>query len=309
VIGVKTTNTKALLFVFLIVSGMIVSPISAYYQKMDITASDSNLGIVQHPFTDVTTLSFSNGTDVISVVNMKVPIGTTVNFTATYGNGATISGSTAFSSVVPYVYSRREIRLSTGYAYQDFVDPVQLGQDTEILSYASDMSDNGTAISQGFMLHNPATFGGENILVYVPISGSFAANLLTSITITSTQPIDVLILTDTPSNTVKLAEATSKNFLDTGLEWVNFATGIAGALLGFVLMVFGLIKFFFIDNLLLIIALWFGVSMAYSAISTRDIFGFYKKFFGFQRTLLDFIVGLWNTLVQIIAAFRGIFRI
>jgi hypothetical protein len=309
VIVVKTTHIKALFFVFLVLLGMIVSPISAYYQKMDITASDSNLGIVQHPFYGVTTLSFSNGTDVISVVNMKASMGTTVNFTATYGNGATISGSTVFGSVVPFAYSRREIRLSTQYAYQDFVDPIQIQQDTEILSYASDMSDNGTAISQGFMLHNPATFGGENILVYVPISGAFAANLITSITITSTQPIDVLILTDTPDNTIKLAEATSKNFLDTGTEWIIFATGIAGALLGFLLGVFGLIKFFFIDNLLLIIALWFGVTMAYSAISSKDIFGFYKKFFKFQRTLLDFIVGLWNTLVQIIAAFRGIFRI
>jgi hypothetical protein len=49
--------------------------------------------------------------------------------------------------------------------------------------------------------------------------------------------------------------------------------------------------------------------MAYSAISTRNIFQFYQKFFRLQRALLDFIVQMWNYLVQIISSFRGIFRI
>ena len=66
-------------------------------------------------------------------------------------------------------------------------------------------------------------------------------------------------------------------------EWINFAIAIAGLVFGFVLMIVGLIKFFFIDNLLLVVALWLGVTMAYSAISTRNIFQFYHKVLQISR--------------------------
>lgn len=91
---------------------------------------------------------------------------------------------------------------------------------------------------------------------------------------------------------------------------IDFALEILPALLGFVISLLVWIKFLFVDNLLLVVALWIAVTMAYSAISSRgNIFVFYKKFFRYQRTLLDFIVQLWNYLIQIISSFRGIFRI
>jgi hypothetical protein len=89
--------------------------------------------------------------------------------------------------------------------------------------------------------------------------------------------------------------------------WLALATQYATAIYDFITGVFWILKFFFIDNLLLIIALWISVSMAYSAISTRDIFKFYTKFFRLQKALLDFIVSLWQTLVSIVYQMVQIF--
>jgi len=115
-----------------------------------------------------------------------------------------------------------------------------------------------------------------------------------------------------PSSDV--AASVNKGPIETALDFINFGIGIAATLLGFVLMIFGIIKFFFIDNLLLTLALYISVTMAYSAVSSVgskgfDIWKFYKKFFGLQRSLMNFMVELWNYLIQIISSFRGIFRI
>jgi hypothetical protein len=107
-----------------------------------------------------------------------------------------------------------------------------------------------------------------------------------------------------------VVSASSKSILDVAWDWINYAIAIAVFVYGFVVAIFVWIKFLFIDNLLLVVALWISVTMAYSAITSKgNIFNFYKKFFKYQKALLNFIVDLWNYLVQIISAFRGIFRL
>jgi hypothetical protein len=299
----KTANTKALLLAVLLLAGMIVSPVFAYYVPIQIQPSDNNLNITQNRVDDFTILHYEETGRVISVVNIYQEIDSTVNFTLNYGNGETVAGYTTYTSIVPYLYSKQEMYLGGYYNSQEFVG--QPGEQRYIIGYASEMSDNGTLISPGFMIQNPG-FIDWNIAVFYPLD-DFSSHLINSIDITSNIPIDALVLTDTAENTDRLAGFTSLNQLDTVTEWVQLASSFAGSIKDFIFSIFWILKFFFIDNLLLIIALWIAVSMAYSAISTGDIFKFYTKFFRLQKALLDFIVSLWNTLVSIVGTMVQIF--
>jgi hypothetical protein len=305
----KSTSTKALLLAILILAGMIVSPVCAYYMPMGVEPADGglclnfidgvcvdNTNITQHKIDGITSLSYAEAGRVLSVINIYQGVDTTVNFTLHYGNASTETGYIVYSNIVPLLYSKQEISLGGYYNSQEFMG--QPSQNRYIIGYASEMADNGTLISKGFMLQNGG-LNGPNLLVFYPVS-DFAGNLITSIDITSTKPIDVLILTDNVENTVKLADFTGKNQLDTLSEWVQLAGQFSGFAIGFIWGIFWVIKFFFIDNLLLIIALWISVSMAYSAITSPNIWGFYKKFFRTQKALVDFIISLWMTLWSII---------
>jgi hypothetical protein len=78
--------------------------------------------------------------------------------------------------------------------------------------------------------------------------------------------------------------------------------------IGFVKELVFWLKFFFVDNLLLVIALYIGITGAVAFNKKKNIFGALKEFFGYQRKLLEFIVLLWNILIQIAANIRGLFK-
>src|SRR5512137_1659735 len=88
--------TIIVLLAFLILGGMIVSPVAARFQiSPDPLSGDmiSSQGKVSDFMVDV-----SQDGDAIRKISVDVGTGTTVNFTLTYGNGATVSGWMAYSN-------------------------------------------------------------------------------------------------------------------------------------------------------------------------------------------------------------------
>jgi hypothetical protein len=70
------------------------------------------------------------------------------------------------------------------------------------------------------------------------------------------------------------------------------------------------LKFFFIDNLMLIIGLYLSVSMAFAARAARGNIGrFFRTFINDQRKLFGFIMEVWRMLLESIGTIRGWFRI
>lgn len=252
-----------------------------------------------------------NSSMAISNVQFRAPKGTSLNYTITYGAGNTLSGYISYLPGDVDVFGLGEgvttINIGSSTASREFVDTGLLRK-WEIVGYAREQDDNGTVISTGYAVYD-VSLGLGNVgfqsgfIAYEPV---VSLQPIESISFTSNQPVWMFIGTADRS---QIQTGISKTATETLNEWVQFAIGMAASVLGFVTMLLGLIKFFFIDNLLLIIALWISVTMAVSATQSRDIFQFYHKFFRYQRTLLDFIVQLWNYLIQIISSFRGIFRI
>lgn len=90
--------------------------------------------------------------------------------------------------------------------------------------------------------------------------------------------------------------------------WVQYILSLVWMFIGFVKELVFWLKFFFVDNLLLVIALYIGITGAVAFNKTKDIFKALKVFFGYQRKLLEFVVILWNILIQIAANIRGLFK-
>jgi hypothetical protein len=301
----KRTVTKALLLAFLLLGGMIVSPVCAYYQHVDIEPQDQNLYNQTH-FDNVYSVSFSKEGQVIHGLNIQQNIDTITTITLTYDDGSTVSGNVTYLSVTPFTSSYVSTSLGDVVSYGAFTDLLQLGQQEFALTYASNISGN-VAVSTGFLLYHIQALG-SNYETYYEVSG-FDGNLITSVEITSTKEIDVLIVSSPVDVALKDAKYTSYSADQLASDWIAFAVGIASFVFGTVYTLFTWIKFFFVDNLLMTVSLYLALTMAYSFGRAKNMEQGLRKFFKFQRSFFEFILSLWNYLVQILASFRGIFRI
>jgi hypothetical protein len=307
----RTANPHVLcLLAVILIIGLLPGPVTA--GSSIITTGWFNNVITEVDAETTDAYYFSNaGTDrAISLVSFEMPKGTELTFTISHGNQST-SGYAKYTGTIGW--GTTEIGIGSGSDSREFVDlgtdDWSLLQKIDVVGYANQQDDNGTVIDQGYCIYDAsANVGGAvalhlGYIAYQPVS---PIQPIDSISFTATKPVKVTIKT---GNRAEIAKVTSDTGGNVGLQWINFAISIAGMLLSLVLGMFAWLKFLFVDNLILIIALYISVSMAYSAMTSSNIFQFYKKFFRFQRSMFQFMVELWNYLIQIISAFRGIFRI
>lgn len=289
----------------LVVILMLAIPVSAVDLTGYMLSPLDTLKTQKIEFNDVYNISYDASVDgnAIMLIHFKVAMDHQVDYIIyTYQEQLPGSASTSWNlSILPPTTTTSTITFSGETKTYSYLD-TNPEFDYFLSGYAKDTTTN----ESGIIVYN-AGYGSFDIslAIFHPV-GSAPTNLIYRVDLVSDAPFDADI---TFAETNAVAESVSKNWLEIGLEWIAFAITIASSVFGFVTMLLGLIKFFFIDNLLLIIALWISVTMAISATQSRNIFQFYHKFFRYQRTLLDFIVQLWNYLIQIISSFRGIFRI
>ena len=297
----KTSSTKAILLAVLIVLGMIVSPVcAAQYTPKD--ALDP-LNTVRDSFLRVYNVSWDGSPQghAIGLINFQATTNYPVVFTLYYGNGTAVSGSME-SYPDSLLWTRSIITLggiSKSYAY------LNNAEDREwfVNSYGWNGTDDQDT---GFLLYSTGYGRLDNDLaVFYPVP-SITTHLIYRIDASSTAPFDIHIDHGVAN---LIAQQVAESPVTLIAKAVDFVTSNAGMILGICIGVVVWLKFLFVDNLFLVVALYISVSMAYSAISSRNIFQFYRKFFQFQRSMLEFVVTMWNYIVQIISSFRGIFRL
>lgn len=297
----KVSLTKPFLLAVLVLLGMIVSPVCAQYQISPQPLS-GDMVVVPGKVTSFVADVSPDG-DAIHKISVDVPTGTTVNFELTYGNGDTVSGWMKYTNN-GFLQQTSEVSIGGDTSTFDYVGVQEVGR-IDVVGYARNYTTD-TEYTTGFIVYD-TVFGLTqfNAMAYYEVP-DVSSNVIYKFQLTSDNPVAVTYYSDKLSVVSNYA---NKSPLELAQDWINLALSSGSMILGFVTGLLFFLKFLFIDNLLLIIALWIGVTMAYSAISTRDIFGFYKKFFKLQKTFIEFLVSMWNYLVQIVSAFRSIFRI
>lgn len=296
----KHNHAKAILLALLLVLGMIVSPACALGYEVVAFPWGSQIGNA----IAVSNLSVDLSTDgnAFHRVQIDIGTGTKVDFTLWYGNGQSVSGWMEYRNSTDCVgwfpglacqFSGVSIDSDThGYSYRGLQE---IGR-VDIATYGRNWTSN-TNFTSGFLVYG-TTYGissGYDTAFYEVAAAS--DRIIYKIDIASTRPVTVAWNYDTRA---KVLEQTSKNVIEAAKEWIALAGQYSSSAIGFIADLFWILKFFFIDNLLLIIALWISVSMAYSAITSPNIWGFYKKFFKTQKALLDFVLSLWATLWSIL---------
>lgn len=304
----KTKPHIFVLLAFLLCAGMIVSPVCA---NTIATQGYFNNAIIEVEQDHLTNFLFTcNSSRAISLIQFQAPKYTELNYTITYGDGGTLSGYMSYEDgSIPIVTGIVTINIGSSSDSRSFVDTGLLRK-WELVGYARELDDNGTAISHGYAITDVSALGQfqTGFIAYQSVA---AQEPLESFSFTSNTPVWLQIST---AEREDIADENAKNWVQIFWEWIDYGISITPEVFAFVFMIFGIIRFFFIDNIVLTLALYLSVTMAYSAISsvtTRgfDIFRFYKKFIGLQRALLNFVMEIWNYLIQIIASFRGIFRL
>ena len=93
-------------------------------------------------------------------------------------------------------------------------------------------------------------------------------------------------------------------------ELIKFYTGIFWNVYDFLIALFDWLKFFFVDNLLLIVALFLSVPMAFAAKNSRgNPEKFFRQYFKSVRGFFDFMLSMWRMLIETIGTVRGWFRL
>ena len=294
------THARHVLLALLILVGLIVSPVAARYEISPQPLSGDMITVPDK----VTSLSVdvSAEGDAFHKISVDVGSGTTVNFTLTYGNGDTVDGWMKYTND-GFFQQVSETSIGGDTSTYEYYGLQEVGR-IDVVGYARNYSE-GQNYTSGFLVYD-TVFGITqfNAMAYYTVGNDIGSNVIYKFEMTSDQPVSVTYYSDDREVVSQWANTTPLEIVS---DWLQLAQQFAGAIKDFIFGVFWLLKFFFIDNLLLIIALYLSVTMAYSAISTRDIFGFYKKFFKLQKTFIEFLVNLWNIFVQIIGTMVNIF--
>lgn len=302
----KPKATSLILLAVLLLAGMIVSPVCAASYTLTGFQELNVFDVQKEMFNDARNISFdqSNEQKAITLIHFKAPMDHTVHFTIWYGAGNSVSGSAATAwntSLFPLHTTTSSITFDGTTKTYSYLDT-----NPEFDYFLSGYARDNIANTTGLIVYNAGYGSFDNELAVFKAVPNIAGNLIYKVDLSCDVPFDADI---SYGDSSEVAKSVSKNIIEVGWEWVNFALSLGGTLFGFLLGVIFFLKFLFVDNLLLIIALYISVTMAYAAISSKNIFMFYRNFFKMQRSLITFMMEIWNYLVQIISAFRGIFRI
>jgi hypothetical protein len=211
--------------------------------------------------------------------------GTTATVLFTLNDGSTVPCSYSYSSAYPAVGSITVNGQTASTSYYT------MGKFYTRFFQTKEMLNGSTNTMRG-------AYGQINGAWYNYVEGNTAGSPIISAVITADTEVEY---------------TTDYWSIEAGIEnvsggWVQYILSLVWMFIGFVKELVFWLKFFFVDNLLLVLALYIGITGAVAFNKTKDIFKALKVFFGYQRKLFEFIVLLWNILIQIASNIRGLFK-
>jgi hypothetical protein len=278
---------------------LVVVPTSAAYE---ITAEPLGGEVVPFGLANSLTYDASPDGKAIQRYTFDLPTGTTINFTLWYGSGETVSGWMVYHNAGSF-RQHTEVSIGGVVSGYDYTGLQEIGR-IDIIGYARNKTGDDS-YENGLIVYD-SVFGLSDMkaVAFYPVGSSVST--IYKISWTSNNKLYSNAYVNTRS---AVSSAASKSVIDVISEWVTFAVGMAGTIKDICFSIFYWLKFFFFDNLGMTVALYLSISLAYTACTSRNIFGFFKKFLNDQRKLFEFILSLWTFLINLIATFRSIFRV
>jgi len=292
-------KTQSAIIIFLALL-MIVSPVCALGYQITAEPLGGVLTLVPGKVSNLS-IDVSQKGDAIQRLTIDIPTNTVLNFTLWYGNGTTVSGWMAYRNSTdcvdwyPYTNFCQYSGVSIGgddkgYSYRGYQEAGRVN----IVGYARNWTSD-TGYTTGFMVYDALRFSTKD-MSYYPVS-SISDNVIYKFQLTSSKPVAVAYYTNTRENVGKASTLTP---IEAGNEWISLAHKYSGSVLAFIAGLFWVLKFLFIDNLLLIIALYLMIPLAVALCTSRNIFQAIGRYFQYQKKFIDFIISLWSALWSIL---------
>jgi len=305
---------KNLFVVLILVAVFLVPAVSASeYSQTNVLPAGVFEALSQKvvEFKGVTNLSYNEVSDNkrVSLVQFTVPAGERVDITIYYGSNKSVTGWSENHAVewIPFtnipIRTESTISLNGVTKTYDFLDQ-QPYYDFNFAGYAK--SNNESELT-GFLIYSGGygTFDND-LAVFYPVD-NIAVNTIYQVDMSCPDSFDAWITTNTAA---AVAAASSKSVIDQAWDFINFALDIGSFMLGLFQTLFYWAKFLLWDNLLMEIALYISLTMAFAARNSRgNMEKFFRQFFSDQKKMFEFMIGMWNTFVTLVSNMRGIFRI
>lgn len=300
-----------LLCVLWVVAVLVLVPV--VHAEIQITAEP--LGGHSQTFNQITSLTFDAAPkgEGIQRIGIDAPIGTQISFTVYYGNNSQASGTLAYTNTIvdPLTgtgYVNSHITLGSQVSDYTFFGNNHVGR-FYVTGYAKNKTSSTTAIP-GIIVWGGSfglnTVGDGKDYVFYPTTGS-SDSVINKIVITSNKEVNVAIYSKARD---ALVQDTGKSWLDVLNEWIALGIQLANTIKDFVTSVYQWLKFFFVDNLTMTIALYLTGTLAFAARSFKGRPDrILRQWFSDQKKLYEFIIGLWQSLITIISWFAQIFKL
>jgi hypothetical protein len=279
----------AVLAVLLLIS----VPVSARY---DITGTTINAAQIIQPGY-ITAFSYTCDPDEkISIIGYDIPINTVVNFTLTYGTGATVDGWIIYRpyGIAGQAYS--EVSIGGNTHSETFIDPQIAGysiiKHVEFVSYARNKTSDNTYETGFAVFQEGYPIYISNEIAFYPVD-NLAQNLIYGISVSATQGTRVIIRTNKADELAEYVSATIiESTLDTIAKKANEFIAFLSAVTGIILTILWWLKFIFIDNIVITFLFYFLGTMAWDVNTAKNEFSFFAKFFRHQKMFLEFLISI-----------------
>ena len=294
-------HIKPLLALFLVLL-VLFQPVAAAAYTMTgtiLTTTD----VKKDEWTNVQSLTYDATGEghAITLIHFKVYRGSYVNFTIYYGSSSSVTGSAQsyISEGLPlinYGWTTSTINFNSDSSTYTYFD-TNPEFDYNLAGYAKDDTNQ-----TGFIVYH-AGYGSfdDELAVFMPVS-NLPSNLISKIEITGSQPFDIDI---THGEYTAVASAASKGAIETALEWLNLIVQIGTFVYDIVYTTFIWFKFFFIDNIVMIVALYLTGTLAFAARNGRGRPDkILRSWFRDQAALYNFMFKIIEWIVTIINMVR-----
>lgn len=249
----------------------------------------------------------------IGIIELDVPLNSHTNITLYYGNGRYVEGWIVYTPV-DLINSFSEIHLGDEYYSETYSETfkdshvaigctasaVCINSKIQFSSYAKNLT--ATPTQHGFSLYAQGYGLYSSEIAFYPVS-DIGQNLITGIAVTSDKDVFIYVQNDAANSLAQTVTLTTSEAVHQGTENV-FSTfmGYLSSILGAIGSIGYWLKFFFIDNLIMVVVLYIMGTLS-AAIASEDLkgnpnpFNILVTFFRFQAAFLRGFVWMWSKFV------------
>lgn len=243
-------------------------------------------------FAQIETTAAPSG-KVIWAVDMELNPGTTGSFTATLEDGTAITGDFSYTTApITYIPITADVDLDGDTSTMAFYTPLPL----QMSLWHADTSNDTRQIKLGY-----GQYGG---LWNDVVASDVSRSPITSFTINADNDVTVNYeYNDAEEAAKQLSGNKNQSILD-------FAWSVFWDTYNFLGELWYWLSFFFIDNLTMVLALFFAVPMAFAAKNARgNPERFFRQYFKTLKGFFEFILMIWRMLLEGVGTVIGWFRV